>query len=94
MAYFQMPIIYSEKDQLQMYPDSIFLGNSYLRNAILSSSRVPNSGAYYKSSSWELRGSSVVSAQRSHCWGPDSIPDQGTKILQTEWYGQEKKSTC
>lgn len=50
-----------------MYPGSTFLGNSYLRNAILSSSRGPNSGAYYKSSSWEFHGSSVVSAQRSHC---------------------------
>ena len=39
----------------------------------------------------EFPGSPVVRTQRVHCWGPGSIPGQGTKIPQAAWHGQKKK---
>ena len=37
----------------------------------------------------EFPGDPVVRTQRSHCWGPGSIPGRGTKIPQAAWHGQE-----
>ena len=33
----------------------------------------------------------VVSTLHFHYWGAGSIPGQGTKILEKEWYSQKKK---
>ena len=33
----------------------------------------------------------VVRIQCFHCWGLDSIPGWGTKILQAVWNSQKKK---
>ena len=40
---------------------------------------------------WELPGGFVVRTQRFHYHGLGSIPDLGTKILQTAQQGQKKK---
>ena len=39
----------------------------------------------------EFPGSPVVRAQHFHYQGPDSIPDQGTKIPQSMWCNQKKR---
>ena len=41
----------------------------------------------------ELPGGPVVRTWCFHCWGPGSIPGQGTKILQAMWHGQKKKKS-
>ena len=38
---------------------------------------------------WKFPGSPVVRIQCFHCWGPGSIPGQGTKILQAAQLGQK-----
>ena len=40
---------------------------------------------------WEFPGYPVVRIQCFHCWGLDSIPGWGTKILQAVWNSQKKK---
>ena len=40
---------------------------------------------------WKFPGNPVVRTWRSHCWGPGSIPGQGTKIPQTVQWGQKKR---
>ena len=50
-------------------------------NTIHSSSEVP------ETKSWDFSGSSVVRTRCFHCWGLDSVPGWGTKVLQAVWYG-------
>ena len=42
--------------------------------------------------SQEFPGNPEVRTWHFHCWGPGSIPSQGTKILQTTVVKKEKKS--
>ena len=47
---------------------------------------------YFKSKEFrEFPGGPVVRTRSFHCWGPGSIPGQGTKIPQAAQCGQEKK---
>ena len=44
-----------------------------------------------KSYDKEFPGGPVVRIWHFHCWGPGSIPGQGTKISQATRHGQKNK---
>ena len=63
-----------------------------LNTNLPGSQKEPAWGCVIKSQLREFPGGSVVRTPCSHWQGPDSIPGQGTKILQAAWCNQNKES--